>query len=42
MLFTIAVTLKSSEQFHVIRNTILHKKHMKFLLNKISYKYIAK
>ena len=39
MLFTIAVTLKFSEQFHVIRNTIFHTKHMKFLLNKILYKY---
>ena len=39
MLFTIAVTLNFSEQFHVIRNTIFHMKHTKFLLNKILYKY---
>ena len=40
MLFTNAVTLKFSDQFHVMRNTIFHTKHMKFLLNEISYKYV--
>ena len=39
MLFTIAVTLNFGEQLHVIRNMILHMKHMKFLLNEISNKY---
>ena len=39
MLFTITVTLKFSQQFHAIRNTIFHMKHIKFLLNKILYKY---
>ena len=40
MLYTNAETLKFSEQFQVIRNTIFHTKHMKFLLSKISYKYV--
>ena len=41
MPFNIAVTLKFTEQFHVIRNTIFHMKlkHMKFLFKEISYKY---
>ena len=39
MLFTNALTLKFSEQFHVIRKTIFHTKHVKFLLKEFSCKY---
>ena len=40
MLFTIALILNFSEQFHVINNTIFHTKYMILLFNEISFKYV--
>ena len=44
MLFTIALILNFSEQFHVINNTIFHTKyHTKYMIllfNEISFKYV--
>ena len=40
MLFTIAVTLNFSEQFHVINNTIFHTKYTIFLLSEILFKHV--